>query len=80
MINAAPPKDHIKRGSSHLKEKEPKLNLISAKELEKEIDGGSPVWVLITKETKDQLKLEPPMEVKEVLEEYKDVFPEDLPD
>ena len=80
VINATPPKDNVKRGSSHLKEKESNLNLISAKELKREIDRGSPVWILVTKEAQDQPKLEYPKEILDLLEEFKDVYPEDLPD
>ena len=49
MIYPTPPKDPIKRGSSSLKEKKPGLNLISDKELEQEIKGGSAIWMLIAR-------------------------------
>ena len=37
VINLVPPKDEIKKGASSLKEKKLRLNLISTKELKKEV-------------------------------------------
>ena len=56
------------------------MNLISAKDLEQEIHSGSPIWMLTTKDIKTSAPIEPPQEVKLLLKEFKDVFPEDLPD
>ena len=86
VINPTPPKDHIKRESSNLKEKKLGLNMISAKELEREITEGSPVWILTTKKTHDQTQKEHPQKVVEFLKEleflkdFQDVFPKELPD
>ena len=53
VINLVSPKDEIKKRASSLKEKEPELNLISAKELNKKVAKGSPIWILTTKEIKE---------------------------
>ena len=73
-IHSAPPKDNVKRGSSHLKEKKQGLHLITSKELEHEINEGSTVWILTTKETQKPSLVEHPQEVAEVLGKFKDVF------
>ena len=74
-----PPKDEVKKGVRSLKEKTSGLNLISAKELEREIVEGSPIWLVSAKEVKEPTLEDPPQEVLEVLEEFKDVFQDDLP-
>ena len=50
VIHSSPPKDPIKRGASQLKEKKTGVNLITAKEMEKELTEGNQVWILTTKE------------------------------
>ena len=80
MINPVLPKDEVKKGASSLKEKKPGLHLISAKELKREIAEGSPIWILTTKEIRKPALGEHPQEVVEVLEEFQDVFQDDLPD
>ena len=80
VINPVPPKDEIKKGASSLKEKKPKLNLISAKELNREVAKGSPIWILTTKEIKEPVLEAHPQEVARLLNEFSDVFQEDLPD
>ena len=79
VIHFIPPKDNIKKGTSHLKDKKLGMNLISAKELECELSGGAPIWVLSIREVQDPPIKEQPQEVTKVSEEFKDVFLEDLP-
>ena len=79
-VYPTPPKDPTKRGSSSLKEKKPALNLINEKEVEQEIKEGSVIWMLTARKTQDPSPVEHPQEVRKVLEEFSDVFPEDLPD
>ena len=80
VIHPTPPRDPIKKGSSNLKDSKLRVNLIKAKELEKDITEGNPVWILTTKEIYESVQKEQPPEVIEILEEFKDVFPEELPD
>ena len=80
VIHPKEPKDNVRRGTSSLKEKKTGLNLIGAKEIEQDIQEGAPIWVVAAKEVKDHTPIEHPPEVVQLLEEYKDVFPEDLPD
>ena len=54
--------------------------MITAKEIEKELIEGTPVWILTAKDTLEPLQKEHPQEVVELLEDFKDVFPDDLPD
>ena len=54
--------------------------MISAKELKKEIAEGSPIWIMTTKEIKQSALGEHPQEVMKVLEEFSDVFQDELPD
>ena len=79
VIHPIPPKDAVKRGSSHLKETEPRVNLITAKEIEKELTEGTPVWILTFKDIQEPLWNEHPQEVTKLLEEFWDVFSDDLP-
>ena len=79
VIHPTPPKDAVKRGSSHLKEIEPRVNLITTKEIEKELTGGTPIWILATKDIQEPPQNEYPQEVIQVREEFWDVFPDDLP-
>ena len=79
VINSTPPKENIKRGSNNLKEEKPGLNLITAKEMETKIIGSAPLGVLVVKEIHEQPKPEHPKEVVELLKDFQDVFPEDLP-
>ena len=50
-IHPTQSKDTVKRGSSHVKERGTKVNFITAKEVEKELTEGAPVWILATRET-----------------------------
>jgi len=79
-INPIQPKDPVKKGSSGLKEKKTGVNLITPKELEKEILEGAPIWILATKESHEPTNVEHPQEVVKTLKEFEDVFPEELPD
>jgi len=74
-ISPTQSKDQVKRGSSSLKEKEPGVNLIKAKELEKEITEGTPA----TKEIHELTQREHPQEIVEALKEFEDVLPDELP-
>ena len=80
VINPTPPKNALRRGSSHLKETKPRINLITAKEIERELIEGTPVWILTAKDTLESLQKEHPQEVIELLEDFKDVFPDALLD
>jgi len=80
VINPTQPKDNTKREASSLKEKMTGLNLIGARELEKDINEGAPIWMVAAKETMDHTPVEHPQEVVQLLKEFEDVFPEDLPD
>ena len=80
VIHPTPPKDTVKRGSSHLRETKPRVNLITAREIEKELIEGTPIWVLSTKDIQEPLQNKHPQKVIRVLEEFWDVFPDDLPD
>ena len=80
VIHPTQSKDNTKRGSSHIKEQGTKVNLITAKEVEKELIEGAPVWVLTTKKIQEPTQKEPPQEVKKNLHEFRDIFPDDLPD
>jgi len=63
VIHPTPPRDPVKRGSSSLKEKKLGINLIKAKEFEKEITKGNPIWILTTKEIHEPTQKEHPPEV-----------------
>ena len=80
IINPVAPKDEIKKGASSLKEKKLGLYLIGAKELKKEIAEGSPIWILTIKKIKEPAIGEHPQEVAGLLNEFSDVFQDDLPD
>jgi len=54
--------------------------LIGARELEKDINEGAPIWMVAAKETMDHTPVEHPQEVVQLLKDFEDVFPEDLPD
>ena len=56
------------------------MNLISAKELNREVAKGSPIWILTTKEIKEPVLEAHPQEVAGLLNEFSDVFQDDLPD
>ena len=60
--------------------KEGGLNIISPKEFDKEIREESVVFAVVAKEIVDDFLKEPPEEVREVLKEFIDVFPSELPD
>ena len=80
IINPSPPKDNKKRGSSGPKEKKTGLHLISANDLDHEVNKGSPIWVLPVKDLSDPIE-DPQLEkVREVLEEFQNIFTDDLPD
>ena len=53
VIHPTPPKDTVKEGSSHLKETKPRVNLITTKEIEKELTEGTPIWVLTIKDVQE---------------------------
>ena len=53
VIHPIPPKDTIRRGSSHLKKTKPRVNLITTKEIEKELIEGTPIWILTTKDIEE---------------------------
>ena len=55
--------------------------LISGKEVEKEIGNNELVYVLVSKEilAEKEAQSTMPIELKIILEEFKDVFPEELP-
>ena len=55
VIHPTPPKDTVRRRLSHPKEAKSRVNLITAKEIEKELTKGTPIWILTAKDT-----LEPP--------------------
>jgi len=80
VINPALLRDPVKRGSSSLKDKKPGVNLIKARELEKEIAEGNPVWILTSKEILEPTQKEHPKEIVTASKEFEDVFLEDLPD
>ena len=65
---------------SHLKETKPSVNLITTKEIERELGEGTPIWILTAKDTLEPLQKEHPQEVVKLLEDFRDVFPDDLPD
>jgi len=79
-IHSVHPKDKVAKGHNKVREMKTGVNLISAKDLEQEIHSGSPIWMLTAKELRTPTPSEPPQEVKPLLEEFEDVFPEDLPD
>ena len=60
--------------------KERGLNIISPNEFDKEICEESVVFALVAKEIVEDFLDEPPEEVKEVLKEFINVFPFELPD
>ena len=80
VIHSSPPRDPIKRGSSQLEEKKTGMNLITAKEMEKELSEGNQVWILTSKDTSEPGPKEYPPEVTELLKEFQDIFLGDLPD
>ena len=56
------------------------LNIISPKAFERVAVQESIVFVLVARELHGETHEEQPEEVKSVLQEFKDVFPEELPD
>ena len=56
------------------------LNIISPKVFERVAVQESIVFVLVARELHGETREEQPEEVKSVLQEFKDVFPEELPD
>ena len=56
------------------------LNIISPKAFERVAVQESIVFVLVARELHGETREEQPKEVKSVLQELKDVFPEELPD
>ncbi|XP_058087529.1 uncharacterized protein LOC131234614 [Magnolia sinica] len=88
-INPLPPKSHmdkvrdVKTSESRKdvrKSIQKSLHIINAKEFEKETEDDSTVYALMAGEVTPEVHVELPPEVTLVLEEYSDVFPEDLPD
>nr|ABD63103.1 gag-pol polyprotein, related [Asparagus officinalis] len=56
------------------------VNLIGAKEIDRELTNGAPIFALAAREAPKDIANAAPSEVVPVLEEYSDVFPEDLSD
>ena len=56
------------------------MNIISPKAFERVVVQESIVFVLVVRELHGETHEEQPKEVKLVLQEFKDVFPEELPD
>ena len=56
------------------------LNIISPKEFERVAVQESIVFVLVARKLHGETREEQPEEVKSVLQEFKDVFPKELPD
>ena len=56
------------------------LNIISPKACERVAVQESIVFVLVARELHGETREEQPKEVKSVLQDFKDVFPEELPD
>ena len=79
IINPSQPKDNKKKGTSGPKEKKSGLHLISAKDLDREVSRGSPIWMLAAKDSPDPTEAPKLEEIREVLEEFQEVFPDDLP-
>ncbi|XP_020704115.1 uncharacterized protein LOC110115263 [Dendrobium catenatum] len=51
------------------------LNLLTAKDLDIELESGSPLYALVAREVSTDLEEPIPEEVKPLLETYSDVFP-----
>ena len=81
-INPSPPKATNRKIGDGPKEnlKKKSLNLIGAKELETIMSEGSPVWMLVDREVREDSKVDYPKEVASLLAEVHNFFPEDLPD
>ena len=79
IINPSQPKDYKKKGTSGPKDKKSGLYLISAKDLNREVSRGSPIWMLAAKDSPNPTKAPQSEEIREVLEEFQEVFPDDLP-
>ncbi|XP_022847564.1 uncharacterized protein LOC111370094 [Olea europaea var. sylvestris] len=56
------------------------LHIISPMEFERTLVGDSVVFTLVVMEVPSHSTIESPVEVLSVLQEFRDVFPEDLPD
>ncbi|XP_020250396.1 uncharacterized protein LOC109827789, partial [Asparagus officinalis] len=56
------------------------VNLIGAKEIDRELSNGAPIFALAAREAPKDIANTAPPEITPVLEEFSDVFPEDLPD
>ena len=66
-----------------LESKEPPrkvLQLISAREFECEVEEGHPIFVVMARETIEETSHTHLEEVAPILQEFQDVFPEDLPE
>ncbi|XP_020262660.1 uncharacterized protein LOC109838644 [Asparagus officinalis] len=55
------------------------VNLIGAKEIDRELANGAPIFALAAREAPKDISNVVPPEVATVLEEFSDIFPEDLP-
>ena len=53
--------------------------MISAQDLEKKINHGIHIWALTCKLVPKDFQNKYPQEIGAILEEFKDIFPEDLP-
>ena len=54
--------------------------MISVRELKREVEEGLLVFILMARETIEETPHAHPEEVVLILQEFQDVFPEDLPD
>ncbi|XP_038970638.1 uncharacterized protein LOC113461045 [Phoenix dactylifera] len=77
-LNPLPPRPSI-AGKKDVKV-EKRLHIISPKEFEKAAAQESIIIVLVSKEVVPDFQVDFPKEVRQVLEEFKDLFSEDLPD
>ncbi|XP_072987259.1 uncharacterized protein [Typha latifolia] len=57
-----------------------KVSLISARGIEREMSKGTPILILAAREILNEPSESIPFEATAVIEEFSDVFPEDLPD
>ena len=60
--------------------KQIKINLISTKDINRELTKGKPIIILTAREVPEESIISIPCEVALVIDEFTDVFPKDLPD
>ena len=73
------PKNNVAK-KKHVAVKQTKISLISAEEIDHEMTKGNPIIFLTAREVSKESVTSIPSEVIPVIEEFIDVFPEDLPD